>query len=68
MKLEFEVLKFTKEEDLKDFLLGIDYEYYPGVLDTVTLYSDLFIGDYIIRRGNYISVLSEEEFDASKIA
>lgn len=72
--IEFNYIQFTSVEQLHEFLKGItytlskevDWRYYA--LDTHNQYADLTIGDYVLRKGNCVTILTKEEFDASKIA
>ena len=72
--IEFNYIQFTSEEQLHEFLKGITYTLSKEVdwlyyaLDTDNHYSDLAIGDYVLRKGNCVTILTKEEFDASKIA
>lgn len=72
--IEFNYIQFTSEEQLHEFLKGITYTLSKEVdwlyyaLDTHNQYADLTIGDYVLRKGNCVTILTKEEFDASKIA
>ena len=73
--IEFNYIQFTSEEQLHEFLKGITYTlskevdwlYYALEVDW-HCYADLTIGDYVLRKGNCVTILTKEEFDASKIA
>ena len=72
--IEFNYIQFTSVEQLHEFLKGITYTLSKEVdwlyyaLDTDNHYADLAIGDYVLRKGNCVTILTKEEFDASKIA
>ena len=72
--IEFNYIQFTSEEQLHEFLKGITYTLSKEVdwlyyaLDTHNHYADLAIGDYVLRKGNCVTILTKEEFDDSKIA
>ena len=70
--IEFNYIQFTSVEQLHEFLTGIDYtlsdELECHALDTSLYYAHINIGDYVLRKGNCVTILTKEEFDASKIA
>ena len=73
--IEFNYIQFTSVEQLHEFLKGItytlskevDWPYYALEVDW-HYYADLAIGDYVLRKGNCVTILTKEEFDDSKIA
>ena len=72
--IEFNYIQFTSVEQLHEFLKGITYTLSKEVdwlyyaLGTPNHSADLAIGDYVLRKGNCVTILTKEEFDASKIA
>lgn len=72
--IEFNYIQFTSAEQLHEFLTGIDYtmsdelECLDYALDTSLYYAHINIGDYVLRKGNCVTILTKEEFDAGKIA
>lgn len=73
--IEFNYIQFTSVEQLHEFLKGITYTLSEEVdwlyyaLDIHNhYYADLTIGDYVLRKGNCVTILTKGEFDASKIA
>lgn len=71
--IEFNYIQFTSVEQLHEFLTGIDYtlsdelECLDYVLDTSSYYAHINIGDYILRKGNCVTTISEEEFNDLQI-
>ena len=68
--IEFNYIQFTSVEQLHEFLTGIDYTLSDGLgyaLDTSSYYADINIGDYILRKGNFVTTISEEEFNDLQI-
>ena len=71
--IEFNYIQFTSAEQLHEFLKGITYtlsievDWLYYALDTHNHCTDLTIGDYVLRKGNCVTILTEEEFNDLQI-